>query len=294
MSSSEGIFSLIKSEITKWGFVSLISIMSLGSLIDKGAFSSNNQSVFSVIFAIVLTSYLIIIAAMRFIGLKPNKFEMVFIPLVILLMIFVTLQFTDSMPSINDDEAEAVNSDNLDELERTPVVTQEVVTVTNRNQNDYVPPIDKDYNGIPASVIRGFIYIVITIFVILGLVFFARKGDRFIPGIQIRKEIEYSTPLGQYQKDIVQLYIEASSSIESLKGMAPRWYSPTRFSDVINFDPGPPMSNYFQRLTLLYEFARFSTKTITIDDVLEARDLHLQVMTWIDDISVKKTQVVYQ
>ena len=76
--------------------------------------------------------------------------------------------------------------------------------------------------------------------------------------------------------------MDASISIEKLKGIAPKWYTPTYFSDKIYSDPGPPVASYFSRLTTIYEISRFSNKDVEYTFVEEAQDMHREILHWIE------------
>ncbi|MHA2089419.1 MAG: hypothetical protein ACW98K_01065 [Candidatus Kariarchaeaceae archaeon] len=285
MSNIERIFPFERSEFSKYGYLFLLAIISISSLMDRGAFSSSyHHDPFIVIIPLVLSSYLLTIWCMRLTGLNPNKFEMVFIPLIILSTIFFILTFMDSLPKIDEGDTTATTEESGLSKSSAPSVSAFSSTQIGTTQNTFLPAVDNGLN----SQVRNFLGIIFPIFIILVVVvlllIYINRGEGFLPGIQIGKEIAYTQPVDQFQKDIITLYIEASHLIENFKGKAPKWFSPTKFSHTVEFNPGPPISNYFDRLTTLYEWARFSSKKLTSDDVLEAQELNLQIKSWIEKV----------
>lgn len=284
MSSTEKTFPFDRSDISKYGFLFILSIISITSVMDRGAFSSKyTQEPVMVIIPLVLTVYLIIIAGMKITGLNPNKFEMVFIPFVILSMIYVTLTFMDSLPKIDQGDKTATAQDSNLSKASVPTSTAIATGGTGEGQNTFLPAVDGGFNNRIQEILGILFPIFIILAIVMILYIYINRGEGFFPGIQIGKEVTYSQPMDQYQKDIITLYIEASLLIENLKGKAPKWFSPTRFSHTVEFNPGPPISNYFDRLTTLYEWARFSSRQLTSEDVLEAHELNLQIKSWIEN-----------
>jgi hypothetical protein len=190
----------------------------------------------------------------------------------------------DSLPKIDEGDTTATTEESGLSKSSAPSVSAFSSTQIGTTQNTFLPAVDNGLN----SQVRNFLGIIFPIFIILVVVvlllIYINRGEGFLPGIQIGKEIAYTQPVDQFQKDIITLYIEASHLIENFKGKAPKWFSPTKFSHTVEFNPGPPISNYFDRLTTLYEWARFSSKKLTSDDVLEAQELNLQIKSWIEKV----------
>ncbi|MHA2170904.1 MAG: hypothetical protein ACXAB7_13495 [Candidatus Kariarchaeaceae archaeon] len=176
MSNIERMFPFERSEFSKYGYLFLLAIISISSLMDRGAFSSSyHHDPFIVIIPLVLSSYLLIIWCMRLTGLNPNKFEMVFIPLIILSTIFFILTFMDSLPKIDEGDTTSTTEESGLSKSSAPSVSASSGTQIGTTQNTFLPAVDNGLN----SQVRNFLGIIFPMFIIIvvAVLFFTWNSD---------------------------------------------------------------------------------------------------------------------
>ncbi|MCY3410236.1 MAG: hypothetical protein INQ03_01240 [Candidatus Heimdallarchaeota archaeon] len=256
----------------------LLVAIAIGSLSNSNPSSSVDPFVFYI--SLIAFSYIAIISLLRASGADPNKFEMTIIPAFFIIILVITLSIFEGMAS---NEPEPNNGTIISE--HTLAETSISNTTINTGNGD--PTItesmvqDAASSGLPPmvlAIILGLMFIALSIVII----YFLSGKDRMLPNIQFAKEVEYHKNLPATNKKIMEYYVDASLALEKLKGKAPEWFSPTKFAGKIILNPGPPVAGYFSILTSMYEKARFSSVEITSDDVLEAHELHGQIMVWVE------------
>ena len=276
-----------RTSIAIWGMVALMLLMLISSFTENGAFSSSYSPVSSMFvpFSIFLSMYLLIIWGMRFVGLNPTRFELIFLPTILIAMLFIGLSLTDSIiaPDDDDDESTSTNSeppsatsvgDNTQTQDSNPPLTDQGTQTNDREaaNNEF------------SELLKYIGLFVVVVILIIGIIYLYRMREDDSGDFHFARPIEYSRPLGENQQSIIEYYINSSLIIEKFKGRAPKWFSPTYFSTHVQSQPGPPLSSYFDRLTNLYELARFSEKDLSMDYVIEAKELSEEIHRGIEDL----------
>ncbi len=263
----------------------LIAAVAASSLMSSGAFSRDytQQGIIITLF-VVFVFYAVLITIMKSIGLEPNRMEMIVIPGILFIIIAVSLATMGFNP-ITEIEAESEISDQTTESELSipsAATTSPPVANTGQQTAEVIENVD---NSNLMQILSVIFVILLIISIIAIMAYVLTRIPKPLPAIKIAQEMEYSKSSRPNFLSILKIYVDASISIEKLKGIAPRWYTPTYFSDKIGSDPGPPVANYFSRLTTIYEISRFSNKDVEYTFVEEARDMHKEIMYWIEQIT---------
>jgi hypothetical protein len=259
----------------------------LGSLLNGGALSGDYGKTAEMVYlSLAVVSYLGIIVGMHAVGLKPNKFEMIFVPTMIVGMVAVALSITNFVPPLEDEDADGSTD--------TGPASSDVLDLTDVGSSSFAGDTNVVTSFVTSEELSAFeqflqdagIILVAVLFVLflLGLLYTIIKRQNFLPDIRLAKVQEYAKSEFQSNKTIIEYYISSSTKIEELKGTAPQWFTPTFFSEHVEQSPGKPLSSYFDLLTDLYELARFSELQMSDAEVDEARDLHDQIQLQIKEI----------
>lgn len=260
----------------------LIIAVAASSLMSSGAFSRDytQQGIIITLF-VIFVFYAVIISIMKSIGLDPNRIEMILIPGILFVIIAVSLA-TMGFNTITEIEPEPVISELTTENQISiPDATTVSPPVANPGQQtaEIIENVDNSYLMQILSIV---VVILLIVSIIAVIVYVLTRKPKPLPALKFSPEMEYSKSSRPNFLTILKIYVDASLSLEKLKGIAPRWYTPTYFSDKIHSDPGPPVASYFKRLTTIYEISRFSNKDVEYTFVEEARDMHNEIMHWIE------------
>ena len=294
MSGQEGkILGFSSQEMIRWGLVLLLIVTSIGSIIQGGALSGKyDQLNIMVYIPVLLFMYFSVLALMYMMGMKPNKFERIVIPLIVVGMIIAMLAAANILPKAQNQNGNnngiistSVSSDFLPTNRPTESSNQSIgrgsqITFISSNSN-----LEQLYRNIATSLSIIFLLA----FLGFGLYWIITR-QHYDPDIQIHKMNEYAKSAFDSNNTIIEYYIDASNQIERIKGLAPSWFSPTNFSNHVIESPGPPLSSYFDSLTIIYEQARFGEKEMSQEKVDEVKDLHRQILSQIDAIFQAKLQ----
>ncbi len=265
----------------------LIAAVAASSLMSSGAFSREytQQGIIITLF-VVFVFYSVIITIMKSIGVEPNKMEMILIPGILFIIIAVSLA-TMGFNTITEIEPETEISDQTTESQISiPDATTASPPVVNPGQQT-AEVIENLDNSNLMQMLSIIVVITLIVSIIAIIVYVLTRKPKPLPAIKFSQEIEYSKSSRPNFLTILKIYVDASISIEKLKGIAPKWYTPTYFSDKIYSDPGPPVASYFSRLTTIYEISRFSNKDVEYTFVEEARDMHREILHWIEQTNAQ-------
>ncbi len=228
-----------------------------------------------------IAMYLFLIFALRSMGLKIDRFDAIFLPIV---LTGIVLAFLASYrPSLLFDESQnrfptsrTVSDDNIS------VVTETFTNVTDGSFFTYTRTVTVT-EAPPRWLVNAtewfniLVTIIVAIFFIY-LLFFAvivkNKAD-----LELIEEDPYQSKVSKLQKDIIEIYRSTCYRIEGKIGRVPTWYTPSRFLWELVDELGSPGSDYFSILTELYELARFSSHELTESHVEEAREAADQVLS---------------
>jgi hypothetical protein len=262
----------------------IVAILVIGS-INRGIFSGEFPlSDLVAYFFVIFFFYVLIVYLMYVIGGEPSKFEIIFVPTIIIGVTIIGLVLLNLIPEVEPQTPDGSGDTTTTDI--TSVSSSNSTMGTGSTNPIQSTSINQEVqNLISFSQIALFI---ILFLVIIGVaVYIYKNRSKFEPEISIAQEIEYSKPKFQSNKDIIQFYIDASQKIEMIKGQAPQWFSPTYFAEHVEYSPGPPLSSYFDRLTTLYEWARFSNLEMSGQDVQEAKDLVFEINNQLEFIKQK-------
>lgn len=265
--------------ITSTLIILLITTFGITSLINREMFAETSMQTDILAISLIIFGYVLVISFMKLFNPNPNKLEMFFIPTVFILIVIVGLNTlnVEIIPEDRPPVVTSVTSQASDVFSTNPTTTDGPITDQGYEIGDDV--INQGINGFN-TIFIGIVLAVIFVVSVFFIVSFLINREKNLPLIHITKEIKYSKNLAIHNKEIMEFYTDASLYLEKLKGKAPKWFSPTGFSGKIQLNPGPPVADYFEHLTELYELARFSLRAINEDDVAEALELHAQVVTW--------------
>jgi hypothetical protein len=263
----------------------LIVAVAASSLMSSGAYSRiyTQQGIIIALF-VLFVFYAVLISVMKSIGLEPNRLEMIVIPGILFMIIAVSLATMGFNP-ITEIEPDPEPNDLTTESDISiPDATTGSPPVANPGQQtaEVIDNVDNSYLMQMLSVV---VVIILIVSIIAVLVYVLTKKPKSLPAIKFSPELEYSKSSRPNFLSILKIYVDASLSMEKLKGIAPRWYTPTYFSDRIYSDPGPPVASYFTRLTTIYELSRFSAEDVEYSVVEEAIDMHKEIMHWIEQVA---------
>jgi hypothetical protein len=256
----------------------LIGVIILGGLINTGSLSfSRGGNMWYTVIPMFIFIYLLLIATFTFSGLKLDLTDLIIIPtigaavIIFVLNIFVAPSFVEPESEFEgepDDLVDIELTDTINETETEGVTVTEQTTLPDRAPSDVQELISTEH-----------IIILFFLTIILGLIFYyfylKLSGDD-LRVTMIEKEI-YKKSYSEKQRSIINLYIKSSLEIEKVYGSAPRWYSPTFFSKLIDSKTTRTLASYFYHLTVLYEKARFTQHEINETDLKEAEELQQQI-----------------
>jgi len=273
------------------GFWSLIAVVGLSSVLNNGVFSGGYAQNFTIYLAmIIIVAYAVMITSMKAIGLQPSKGEMVFIPTIILTLIYLSIKLLGVPAAIEEISEEVTQAATL---EATTVPLPSIPDITEVAPTDYSSNTSAVVEDVASSSIYNILAAIGLVFVIIAILFLLiralRQKTDEMPNIQLSNIIKYSKK--KEAIEIMKLYIHASFILEKIHGYAPKWYSASKYSNDIDMGQGPPISNYFDRLTVLYELARFSETTVTHEMMREAQDIYLQIETWNEELQRELKEV---
>lgn len=259
--------------------VLLLLSVAISSLNGNAKHFSTNSLILNV--TMVVFIYTTVISTMRLLGGNPNKFEMFVIPgFAYIIFLFALQIFHNRRPQTSDpvntsDPVSSITSQSSDVNTQIDKLSDEI---SNTSAGSYI------VNGSGNQAISGIILsiILVVFFLSLAIILIALLLQREIeePDFHLTKESEYRMDLPERNLDLVQLYLDISDILERLRGKAPHWFSPTKFSQHIKIHPGAPVASYFEILTTMYEYARFSKREISVEDLMEAEELVSQIKTW--------------
>jgi len=283
-SSENEILGMDSQQLLRWGLILLLSVIAFGSIQQNGALSGTYQLSSVLIFVpIVIMMYLVVIYTMYAVGLNPNKFELFFIPTLLVGMIFVSMYFVDGIPQPGQNGGgDSIASDTPIDRSEIPRSTSGNGSSISNTLNSFITPTGPSKFDMLLQNVLSAITIIVVLLGLIGLLYWYVSRKNYDPEIQFRKVNEYAKSPFESNQSIIDYYVDASNKIEGIKGKAPEWFSPTYFSLQVDDSPGPPLSSYFDQLTEIYEEARFGEKEMSHEDVLEAKDLHDQVSMQIE------------
>ena len=238
------------------------------------------NSIIQVLLPFGIAMYLFLIFSFKSMGLKIDRFDAVFLPIVITGLIMGLL--ASFRPSFlfdgSQDRFPTSRSEGNDNLS---VVTETFTNVTDGSFFTYTRTVTVSEDAPPwlINVTEWFnilVTIVVAIFFIY-LLFFAVIVKKQAE-IEVIEEDPYQSKVTKLQKDIIEIYRTTCYRIEGKFGRVPPWYTPSKFLWDLVDEFGSPGSDYFSVLTELYELARFSSHELTDKHVEEAKEAANQVL----------------
>lgn len=257
----------------------LVGSIVFGSLIRSGSLSfASGTSAWQTIIPLGIFIYVLVISVLNLLGFKLDISDLIIIPTLGTGLIFVLLNSV-VQPSYTPEDVEGVSTTATDEV----VLSSTTTTTTGTNgttvdvESTFVFQDTRVVDRLldPAQIL--FIaFLSITIGIIL-LYFYSRLSDDRLRVNLMEKDL-YSKSFSANQKTIFEIYVKSSHEIEKVYGNAPRWYSPSFFSEELVTKTTEALASYFTILTQLYEKARFSEMEVTSKDVSEAEELMKQIL----------------
>ncbi len=234
------------------------------------------SNTYQVLIPFSLVFYFVLLSSLRMMGVKLDRFDAVFLPILLTLVVVLVIGFYRPEDLFND-QSLPLNTSRPDEknLEKVSTVTKvsgaiggNLTTVTQTiTVTEAAPSWLIGFSKIINFVVG--LFILIFVLLLLFYAFLATKEQ----AVELIEEDLYNTPVNKFQQDIIDIYRKTCYRIEGNLGKVPIWYTPSRFLWDFVKELGSPASDYFKILTDLYELARFSSHELNdrhVDEALEA------------------------
>lgn len=278
---SISISDLDRGKLAKGGIVLLGIYILLAELFVHGKIELliGNQTAQTLI-PLGLALYLFLVFSLKSMGLKIDRFDAIFLPVVITALVMVFLASYRPSQIFNDDQNRFPTS-RSNANDDVPLSTVTVTDATNGSLFTYTRTVTVSEDAPPwlvdftewFNILVSIIVVIFFIYLILFAYLSRNQGE-----IEVIEEDPYQFPLTKLQKDIIEIYRTTCYRIEGKLGNVPPWYTPSKFLWDLVEELGSPGSDYFTILTELYELARFSSHQLNESHVQEAKEASEQVL----------------